>query len=237
MAQQEFRQIFPAPGWVEHDPEDIWTTSIATVREVMAKAGLAAKDVAGIGITNQRETALLWERDSGKPIHNAIVWQDRRTADRCAALRHEQQYAFLPDKTGLLLDRYFAATKISWMLDHVEGARAAAQAGRLVFGTVDTFLLWRLTGGRMHATDATNAARTLLLDIHSAQWDDALAALFGVPPALLPQVHDCAGDFGTTEPHLFGGPIRILGVAGDHQAATIGQRGLHAGEIKSTYGT
>jgi glycerol kinase len=236
-AQQEFPQIFPAPGWVEHDPEDIWSTSVATVREAMAQAGLAAKDVAGIGITNQRETALLWDRASGKPIHNAIVWQDRRTADRCAALRHERQEAFVTDKTGLLLDPYFSATKIAWMLDHVEGACAAAAAGRLAFGTVDTFLLWRLTGGRVHATDATNAARTLLLDIHRGEWDDALAALFGVPAALLPQVRDCAGDFGTTDPALFGGPIRILGVAGDQQAATIGQGCFRPGMIKSTYGT
>jgi glycerol kinase len=237
MAQQEFRQIFPAPGWVEHDPEDIWTTSVATVREVMATAGLAAKDVAGIGITNQRETALLWERDGGKPIHNAIVWQDRRTADRCAALRHDRQEAFVTDKTGLLLDPYFSATKIAWMLDNVNGARAAAEAGRLAFGTVDSFLLWRLTGGRLHATDATNAARTLLLDIHRGEWDDTLTAMFGVPAGLLPQVRDCAGDFGTTEPSLFGGPIRILGVAGDQQAATIGQGCFQPGMIKSTYGT
>jgi glycerol kinase len=236
-AQHEFRQIFPAPGWVEHDPEDIWQTSVATVREAMAKAGLAAKDVAGLGITNQRETALLWERDSGKPVHNAIVWQDRRTADRCAQLRREHQEAFVTDKTGLLLDPYFSATKIEWMLDHVEGARSAAAAGRLAFGTVDTFLLWRLTGGRLHATDATNAARTLLLDIHRGEWDDALATLFGVPIALLPPVRDCAGDFGTTEPSLFGGPIRILGVAGDQQAATIGQACFRPGMVKSTYGT
>jgi len=236
-AQQELPQIFPAPGWVEHDPEDIWNASVATVRQAMAKAGLAAKDVAAIGITNQRETALLWDRASGKPIHNAIVWQDRRTADHCAALRHARQEAFVTDKTGLLLDPYFSATKIAWMLDHVDGARAAAAAGRLAFGTVDTFLLWRLTGGRVHATDATNAARTLLLDIHTGAWDDALAALFGVPAALLPQVRDCAGDFGTTEPALFGGPIRILGVAGDQQAATIGQGCFTPGMIKSTYGT
>ena len=237
MAQQEFPQIFPSPGWVEHDPEDIWNTSVATVREAMAKAGLAAKDIAGVGITNQRETALLWDRASGKPIHNAIVWQDRRTADRCAALRRDGQEALVTDKTGLLLDPYFSATKIEWMLDHVEGARAAAEAGRLAFGTVDTFLLWRLTGGRVHVTDATNAARTLLLDIHTGAWDDALGALFGVPAALLPQVRDCAGDFGTTEPALLGGPIRILGVAGDQQAATIGQGCFRPGMIKSTYGT
>jgi glycerol kinase len=236
-AQQEFRQIFPAPGWVEHDPEDIWGTSVATVREAMAKAGLAAKDIAGIGITNQRETTLVWDRASGKPIHNAIVWQDRRTADRCAALRRERHEALVSDKTGLLLDPYFSATKIAWMLDHVAGVRAAAAAGRLAFGTVDTFLLWRLTGGRVHATDATNAARTALLDIHHGEWDGALLSLFDVPAALLPQVRDCAGDFGITEPALFGGPIRILGVAGDQQAATIGQGCFHPGMIKSTYGT
>jgi glycerol kinase len=236
-AQQEFRQIFPAPGWVEHDPEDIWSTSVATVRGAMAKAGVVAADVAGIGITNQRETALLWERDGGKPIHNAIVWQDRRTADRCAALRHERQEAFVADKTGLLLDPYFSATKIAWMLDNVDGARAAADSGRLAFGTVDTFLLWRLTGGRVHATDATNAARTLLLDIHRGAWDAALLSLLGVPAALLPQVRDCANDFGSTDPALFGGPIRILGVAGDQQAATIGQGCFRPGMIKSTYGT
>src|SRR5262249_49648704 len=237
MAQQEFRQIFPAPGWVEHDPEDIWTTSVATVREAMAKAGLAAKDVAGIGITNQRETALLWDRASGKPIHNAIVWQDRRTADRCAALRQDGQEASVTGKTGLLLDPYFSATKIAWMLEHVDGARAAAEAGRLAFGTVDTFLLWRLTGGRVHITDATNAARTLLLDIHTGAWDDALAAVLGVPAALLRRVRDGAGDFGARDPALFGGPIRILGVAGDQQAATIGQGCFRPGMIKSTYGT
>jgi glycerol kinase len=236
-AQQEFRQIFPAPGWVEHDPEDIWTTSVATMREAMANAGLAAKDIAGIGITNQRETTLVWDRASGEPIHNAIVWQDRRTADRCAALRRERHEALVSDKTGLLLDPYFSATKIAWMLDHVEGARAAASAGRLAFGTVDAFLLWRLTGGRVHATDATNAARTALLDIHHAAWDEALLALFDVPGALLPQVCDSAGDFGTTEPALLGGPIRILGVAGDQQAATIGQGCFRPGMIKSTYGT
>jgi glycerol kinase len=236
-AQQEFRQIFPAPGWVEHDPEDIWGTSVATVRQAMAKAGLAAHDIAGIGITNQRETTLVWDRASGKPIHNAIVWQDRRTADRCAALRRERHEALVSDKTGLLLDPYFSATKIAWMLDHVAGARAAAAAGRLAFGTVDTFLLWRLTGSRVHASDATNAARTALLDIHHGEWDEALLSLFDVPAALLPQVRDCAGDFGTTEPALFGGPIRILGVAGDQQAATIGQGCFHPGMIKSTYGT
>ena len=236
-AQQEFRQIFPAPGWVEHDPEDIWTTSVATVREAMAKAGLTASDVAGIGITNQRETTLIWDRASGKAIHNAIVWQDRRTAEYCATLRRQRHEALIADKTGLVLDPYFSGTKIGWLLDHVEGARAAAAAGRLAFGTVDSFLLWRLTGGKVHATDATNAARTLLLDIHHGAWDEALTALFDVPAGLLPEVRDCAGDFGVTDPAPFGGPIRILGVAGDQQAATIGQGCFSPGMMKSTYGT
>jgi len=235
VAQQEFTQHFPRDGWVEHDPEEIWASVVATVRAAMAKAGVAAADVAAIGITNQRETALIWDRQTGKPIHNAIVWQDRRTADMCASLRAAGHEPGLTQKTGLLLDPYFSATKIAWLLDHVGGARAAAQAGRLAFGTVDTFLLWRLTGGKVHATDATNAARTLLLDIRAARWDDALADLFGVPRALLPEVRDCAGDFGTTG--IFGGSIRILGVAGDQQAATVGQGCFAPGMLKSTYGT
>jgi glycerol kinase len=237
VAQQEFTQIYPAPGWVEHDPEEIWATTVATVRDAMAKAGLAAKDIAGIGITNQRETTVVWDRATGKPIHNAIVWQDRRTANACAALREAGHEPAVSAKTGLVLDPYFSATKIAWILDHVDGARAAAMAGRLAFGTVDTFLLWRLTGGRVHATDATNAARTLLLDIHTATWDDALLDLFGVPRALLPEVRDSSGNFGTTTPDLFGGPIRILGVAGDQQAATVGQGCFTPGMMKSTYGT
>ena len=236
-AQQEFIQFFPAPGWVEHDPEEIWTTTVATVRDAMAKAGITAKEVAALGITNQRETTLLWDRASGKPVHNAIVWQDRRTAERCAALRREHHETLVTDKTGLLIDPYFSATKIAWMLENIEGARAAAVDGRLAFGTVDTFLLWRLTGGRVHATDATNAARTLLLDIHHGAWDEALLTLFGVPAGLLPEVRDCSGDFGTTDPALFGGPIRILGIAGDQQAATIGQGCFKPGMVKSTYGT
>ncbi len=197
----------------------------------------AAADIAAIGITNQRETAIVWDRASGRPIHNAIVWQDRRTADACAALRragHEDEIAL---KTGLLLDPYFSATKIAWLLDHVAGAREAADAGRLAFGTVDSFLLWRLTGGKVHATDATNASRTLLFDIHNGRWDNDLAALFRVPLGMLPQVHDCAAEFGTTAPELFGGPIRILGIAGDQQAATIGQGCFSPGMLKSTYGT
>ncbi len=237
LAQQEFRQIFPAPGHVEHDPEEIWTSVVATVREAMAKAKIAAKDVAAIGITNQRETTLIWDRETGKPIHNAIVWQDRRTADQCRKLHAAGHEPLIASKTGLLLDPYFSGTKIAWLLEHVEGARAAAQAGKLVFGTIDTFLLWRLTGGKVHATDATNAARTLLLDIKTGAWDGELAGLFGVPAAMLPQVKDCAADFGTTLSDLFGGPIRILGVAGDQQAATVGQGCFSPGMMKSTYGT
>ncbi len=236
-AQQEFTQLYPGPGQVEHDPEDIWTSVVATVRAAMAKAALQARDIAAIGITNQRETTVVWDRASGKPIHNAIVWQDRRTADVCAALRQSGHESQIAARTGLVLDPYFSATKIGWILDHVDGARAAAQAGRLAFGTVDSFLLWRLTGGTVHATDATNAARTLLLDIGKGAWDAELCGLFGVPMAMLPPVHDCAHAFGTTEADLFGGPIRILGIAGDQQAATVGQGCVRPGMMKSTYGT
>ncbi len=207
------------------------------MREAMGKGKVAAKDVAAIGITNQRETTVIWDRLSGKAIHNAIVWQDRRTAERCAELRQAGHEPALTRKTGLLLDPYFSATKIAWILDHVETAHGAEQAGRLAFGTIDTFLLWRLTGGRVHATDATNAARTLLLDIRTGKWDAALADLFGVPPALLPEVRDCSGDFGTTLPELFGGAIRVLGIAGDQQAAAVGQGCFSPGMMKSTYGT
>src|SRR5262245_22647036 len=235
MAQQEFSQIYPAPGWVEHDPEEIWTTVLATGREAMAKAAATAKNIAAIGITNQRETAIVWDRASGKPIHNAIGWQDRRTADACAALRHAGHEPMVGAKTGLVLDPYFSATKVAWILDHVDGARAAAAAGRLAFGTVDSFLLWRLTGGRMHATDATNAARTLLLDIRRGAWDPALLDLFRVPDAVLPEVHDSSGDFAATT--LFGGPVRIGGIAGDQQAAAVGQGCFKPGMMKSTYGT
>jgi glycerol kinase len=236
-AQRELRQIFPAPGWVEHDPEEIWTATVATVRAAMAQAGIAPKDVAALGITNQRETAIVWERASGKPIHNAIVWQDRRTAQACDALRATGCEAAVTDKTGLVLDPYFSATKVAWLLDHVEGARAAAEAGRLAFGTVDSFLLWRLTGGAAHLTDASNAARTLLFDIGRGAWDDDLAGLFGVPKVLLPEVRDCAAEFGATEPALFGGPIAIRGIAGDQQAATVGQGCFTPGMMKATYGT
>ncbi len=236
-AQQELRQIYPAPGLVEHDPEEIWTATVATVREAMAKARLAASDVAGIGITNQRETTVVWDRATGKPVHNAIVWQDRRTAETCDDLRRQGHEPRIAAATGLLLDPYFSASKIAWLMEHVDGARAAAQGGRLAFGTIDSFLLWRLTGGRVHATDASNAARTLLLDIGSGQWDAELCRLFGVPASMLAQVRDCAGEFGATDPALFGGAIRILGMAGDQQAATIGQGCFAPGMMKSTYGT
>ena len=236
-SQQELRQIYPAPGEVEHDPEEIWTATVATVREAIAKAGLTAKDIAGICITNQRETTVVWDRATGQPIHRAIVWQDRRTADTCDALRRTGHEPEIAAKTGLLLDPYFSASKIAWLLERVSGARSLAEAGRLAFGTIDSFLLWRLTGGRVHATDATNAARTLLFDISRGQWDDGLCRIFGVPPSMLPQVRDCAGEFGTTEPALFGAPIRILGMAGDQQAATIGQGCFKPGMMKSTYGT
>jgi glycerol kinase len=236
-AQQEIRQYYPAPGWVEHDPEEIWTTALATARAAMAKANLAAKDIAAIGITNQRETTVIWDRATGKPIHNAIVWQDRRTAQMCEALRASGHEDAISAKTGLLLDPYFSATKISWLLDHVAGARAAAEAGKLAFGTIDSFLLWRLTGGKVHATDATNASRTLLFDIGRGAWDTQLAKLFSIPPSLLPDVRDCAADFGHTLPDLFGAPVAIRGIAGDQQAATIGQGCFMPGMMKSTYGT
>ena len=236
-AQQELRQIYPAPGLVEHDPEEIWQATVATVRSAMAQAHLAARDIAGIGITNQRETTVLWDRATGKPIYNAIVWQDRRTADLCDALRRSGHEPEITAKTGLLLDPYFSASKIAWLLDHVDGAWAMAEAGKLAFGTIDCFLLWRLTGGKVHATDASNAARTLLFDIGSGQWDEGLCRMFGVPQSLLPRVQDCAGEFGVTSPDLFGAPIRILGMAGDQQAATVGQGCFLPGMMKSTYGT
>ena len=237
LGQQEFPQHFPASGWVEHDPEDLWATTLATARLAMAKAGLAAPEIAAAGITNQRETCLLWDRRTGKALHPAIVWQDRRTADVCQRLKADGVEAMVAEKTGLLLDPYFSGTKIAWMLDHVAGARAAAEAGHLAFGTIDTFLIWRLTGGRVHATDATNASRTLLFDIHKGQWDDDLLRLFQVPRAILPDVRDCGADFGTTEPGLFGAGIAIRGVVGDQQAATIGQACFAPGMMKATYGT
>ncbi len=237
IAQQEFPQHFPQSGWVEHDPEDIWRTVLATAREAIARAGLAPRDIAAIGITNQRETTLVWDRATGKPIHNAIVWQDRRTAATCRGLADAGHETTIAAQTGLLLDPYFSATKIAWLLDHVPGARTKAERGDLAFGTVDSFLLWRLTGGAVHATDATNASRSSLYDIHANAWSEDLCALFGVPRAMLPEVRDCAAEFGTTSPGLFGGAIAIRGVAGDQQAALIGQACFAPGMLKSTYGT
>ncbi|MCB8874145.1 glycerol kinase GlpK [Acidisoma silvae] len=236
-AQEEFPQIFPHPGWVEHNPETLWATTLGTARAAIAEAGLSAADIAGLGIANQRETALIWERATGRPIANAIVWQDRRTADFCQQLEADGHEALVAERTGLRLDPYFSATKIAWLLDHVPGARAQAEAGKLAFGTVDTFLLWRLTGGQVHATDATNASRTLLCDIRTATWDDDLLRLFNVPASLLPEIRDCAGEFGVTQADFFGGPITIRGIAGDQQAALIGQGCFTPGTVKATYGT
>ena len=236
-AQEEFPQIYPAPGWVEHDPSDLWATVAGTARAAIEKAGIDARDIAAIGITNQRETTLIWDRETGQPIHNAIVWQDRRTADTCAALKAAGHEPMITARTGLLLDPYFSATKVKWLLDHVPGARARAVAGKLAFGTVDSFLIWKLTGGAVHATDATNAARTMLYNIATGAWDAEICGLLDIPMALLPQVRDCAADFGTTRPDLFGRAIPITGVAGDQQAATVGQACFAPGMMKSTYGT
>jgi glycerol kinase len=236
-AQQEFPQHFPQSGWVEHDPEDIWTTVTSSVRGAIDRAGITSAEVAAIGITNQRETTLLWDRATGAPLHRAIVWQDRRTAPLCARLKAEGHEPFFTERTGLLVDPYFSATKLSWLLDEIPGARARAERGGLAFGTVDTFLIWRLTGGRVHATDATNAARTMLFNIHRQAWDEDILSLLSIPRALLPEVRDCAADYGTTRPDLFGRAIPILGVAGDQQAATIGQACFQPGMVKSTYGT
>ena len=236
-AQQEFKQYFPASGWVEHDPEEIWATVLATARKAIKSAKAKPQDIKAIGITNQRETVVVWDRKTGKAIHKAIVWQDRRTAELCQMLKaqgHEPQFQ---NKTGLLLDPYFSGTKIAWLLDHVKGARERAERGELCFGTIDSFLIWRLTGGLVHATDATNASRTLLYNIHSNDWDDELLRLLNVPRAMLPKVLDCAADFGMTDKKLLGAAIKIAGVAGDQQAATIGQACFEPGMMKSTYGT
>jgi len=237
LAQREFAQHFPASGWVEHDPHDIWRTTLETARQALAAAGLEARDVAAIGITNQRETCLMWDRRTSRPIHKALVWQDRRTADLCRQLKAQGAEPMLTAKTGLLLDPYFSATKIAWLLDNVPGARRLAEEGHLAFGTVDSYLIWQLTGGKVHATDATNASRTLLYDINTGAFDDELLRLFRIPRAVLPEVRDCNADFGTTEASHFGAPIAIRGVAGDQQAATIGQACFEPGMVKATYGT
>jgi glycerol kinase len=236
-AQEEFPQIYPSDGWVEHDPESIWSGVVSTMNKAQMAASQRGGRVAAIGITNQRETCVVWDRKTGQPIYNAIVWQDRRTADKCAALKKKGHEKTIEQKTGLLLDPYFSATKISWILDHVEGARARAELGDLLAGTIDSFLIWRLTSGASHVTDATNASRTSLYNIKSGEWDGELLKVFDVPRACLPEVRDCAADFGTTDKSVAGLAIPICGVAGDQQAATIGQGCFEVGDIKSTYGT
>jgi len=236
-AQQEFGQHFPQAGWVEQDAEEIWATALAVVRRVLLEGGISADRIAAVGIANQRETTVLWERASGRPLHRAIVWQDRRTADRCEQLRAAGHEPLVAERTGLLLDPYFSATKIAWLLDHVDGARAAAAAGALCCGTIDTWLLWKLTQGRTFATDATNASRTLLFDLRTQQWDAELLELFRVPRALLPEVRDSNGDYGSTDAALFGTAMPIRGVLGDQQAALVGQACFAPGMIKATYGT
>ncbi len=234
-AQEEFQQYFPDSGWVEHDPADLWASTAATCRAAIEKSGGA--EIAAIGITNQRETTLVWDRKTGAPVYKAIVWQDRRTSEMCKALKSEGFEEVITDRTGLLLDPYFSATKLAWILDNVEGARARAEAGELVFGTVDTWLVWNLTGGAVHVTDATNAARTMLYDIRKGRWSKTICDRLNIPMSVLPEVRDCAADFGETRADLFGRPIPILGIAGDQQAATIGQACFEPGMMKSTYGT
>lgn len=236
-AQEEFVQVFPESGWVEHDPSDLWGTSAGTCREAIERANVNARDIVSIGITNQRETTIVWNRNTGEPIHNAIVWQDRRTADYCKFLRDAGHAPMFSDRTGLLIDPYFSSTKLKWILDHVDGARDMARRGELLFGTVDTFLIWKLTGGKVHATDATNAARTMLYDIRKGRWSKTICELFDIPMEMLPEVKDSADDFGDCRADLFGHAIPICGVAGDQQAATIGQACFSPGMLKATYGT
>ncbi|MBU0783377.1 MAG: glycerol kinase GlpK [Gammaproteobacteria bacterium] len=235
--QQEFEQIFPKAGWVEHRPADIWNTQLACARQAIEKAGIQPSDIAGIGITNQRETTVVWNRNTGAPVYNAIVWQDRRTALYCDKLRERGKAALIRRITGLELDSYFSATKVNWILDHVDGARAQAEAGELAFGTIDSWLIWNLTGGQVHATDTSNASRSMLLNIKTRQWDQELLALFDIPESMLPQVFESSGVFAQCEASVLGSPIPIAGVAGDQQAATFGQTAFQPGEAKNTYGT
>ncbi len=237
IAQEEFEQHYPDSGWVEHEVSDLWSTTAGTCRQVIERASIRAEDIAGIGITNQRETTVVWDAETGQAVHRAIVWQDRRTAPICADLREQGHEDMFTDRTGLLLDPYFSGTKLKWILDHVEGAREKARAGKLLFGTVDSYLIWKLTGGAAHVTDATNAARTLLYDIRKGRWSKTICDLFDIPMEMLPEVKDTAADFGMTRPDLFGREIPILGVAGDQQAATLGQACFQPGMLKSTYGT
>ncbi len=237
IGQKEFPQRFPKSGWVEHDPEDIWQSVVASIHDAFGRARVEAHQIAAIGITNQRETVVVWDRETGRPLQNAIVWQDRRTASYCDKLKRQDLEKLFVRKTGLLLDPYFSGTKLSWLLSNVKGARARAAKGELCFGTIDTYLIWRLTGGRAHVTDATNASRTLMFNIATNEWDSELLEILRVPAAMLPEVKDCAADFGVTDPAVFGAAVPILGVAGDQQAATIGQACFAPGMMKSTYGT
>jgi len=237
VAQKEFSQIFPQPGWVEHDANEIWSTQLGVAAEAITKAGLTVKQIAAIGITNQRETTVVWDKKTGQPIHNAIVWQDRRTADFCDALRKEGKDRFIQQKTGLVIDAYFSATKVKWILDNVDGARAKANNGELCFGTIDTWLLWKLTNGKVHATDVSNASRTMLFNIHSLNWDEALLKIFDVPAAILPEVHSSSEVYGETQNILTAHNIPIAGIAGDQQAALFGQMCTQPGMVKNTYGT
>lgn len=236
-AQEEFEQHFPKSGWVEHEASELWSTTASTCRGAIEKAGISATDIAAIGITNQRETTVLWDRATGKALHRAIVWQDRRTSELCQQLKADGHEEMVTQRTGLLLDPYFSSTKLKWLLDNVEGARARAEAGELAFGTVDSWVIWNLTGGKSHVTDATNAARTMLYDIRKGRWSKTMCDLLDIPMSLLPEVKDCAADFGMTRADLFGREIPILGVAGDQQAATVGQACFKPGMLKSTYGT
>ena len=237
VAQQEFRQIFPRSGWVEHSPDEIWSSVVNTCRLAIKEADVSIGSLGAIGITNQRETTIVWDRKTGKPLYNAIVWQDRRTSDYCRTLKEKGMEQMVTEKTGLLLDPYFSATKVRWILDNVTDAQQLAEDGKLAFGTVDCFLLWNLTGGNVHATDATNAARTMLFNIHEHRWDEDLLELFNIPAAMLPEVQDCSSDFGSSEANLLGAPVPICGIAGDQQAALVGQACFEPGMLKSTYGT
>ena len=236
-AQQELSQIYPQPGWVEHDPQEIWRSQLATARQAIAQAGIASTDIAGVGITNQRETTLLWRRDNGQALHNAIVWQDRRTEPACKRLREAGHAPLVQQKTGLLIDAYFSATKLQWLLDHVPGARAMAERGELAFGTVDSWLLWQLSGGAVHATDVSNASRTMLFNIHTNDWDTELLELFNIPPRVLPRVQPSAGLFAHTQTEWLGAALPVSGMAGDQQSALFGQGCFSAGQVKNTYGT
>lgn len=238
LGQQEFRQYFPANGWVEHDAAEIWDTTLQSCRTALQSANAEATDVACIGITNQRETTIVWDRQTGEPVHRAIVWQDRRTSEYCQSLRRQDGLErLIQDKTGLLIDPYFSATKLRWILENVAGARQRAEQGKLAFGTVDSYLLWQLTGGKQHCTDATNASRTMLFNIREQCWDEELLDLFSIPAAMLPEVKDCAADFGIADKQLLGSEIPITGILGDQQAAAFGQCCFHPGQAKSTYGT